>query len=135
MKYMKYSLPEWSGQFFRYFGVGLVSAGVDWLVFFLLLQFVIQLHYLLAVALAFLLATYVNYRLCVRYVFTPGRYGTGITVGLLYGVSAIGLCLDMAFVFGLVQWAGIPLLFSKVLSTGLVFFWNFAARKVWVFSA
>lgn len=130
---MKSIRSEWPRQFVKYFGVGAASAVVDWSIFYVLLQYAPEVHYLLDVAIAFLVATCINYGLCVRYVFGAGRRGAMITFGLLYLVSGIGMCLDMVFVWGLVQGAGMPMMPSKVISTGLVFFWNFGARKLWVF--
>ena len=130
---MNFIVPDWSLEFVKYFLVGATAALVDWLAFFLLLHFAPELNYLIDVAIAFLVATYVNYWLCIRYVFGSGRHGAVTTFGLLYIVSGIGMCLDMSFVWGLVQLIGMPMMPSKVISTGLVFFWNFGARKAWVF--
>jgi putative flippase GtrA len=119
----------------RYFVVGGVCALVD-LVLFLAFAQGLGLPYLRVAAGSFLVATLLNYFLSVRFVFVSGlRFGKRWEVVLVFAVSAIGLGLNQLILALCVEQARLSLLFSKVIATGCVFFWNYFARRVIVFGA
>jgi putative flippase GtrA len=92
-----------------------------------------QIHHLAAVIISFIAATAVNYVLCTRFVFVRGRHPAHRELLLLYLVSAVGLMLNlllMSLLVGLWSMRAVP---AKIAATGIVFFWNFSARKMWVF--
>ena len=77
----------------RYLIVGGIAAVVD-LGIFWFLAIHHQLDYLLVAAFGFIVATAVNYQLCVSYIYISGQRFTGGTeVFSIYVVSAIGLLL------------------------------------------
>lgn len=119
-------------QLFSYFIVGGVAALVEWSSFYFL-NFIASLNYLLSVALAFLLATGVNYLLCIFFVFDRGRHPLHLESFLIYFVSGIGLLLNVLLMFGMHGMLHIPAMQAKIISTGLVFIWNFMSRKVFIF--
>jgi len=119
-------------QLIKYVGVGGAAALVEWTSFALLVG-PARIYYLVAVVISFLVATAVNYVLSGRYVFTRGRHPAHKELVLLYLVSAIGLVLNMLLMFVFVGLWSIPAMPSKIAATGVVFFWNFGARKMWVF--
>jgi putative flippase GtrA len=119
-------------QLIKYVGVGGTAAFVEWISFALLVG-AARVHYLAAVTVSFIVATAVNYFLSGRFVFMRGRHTAHKELILLYLVSAVGLLLNlllMALFFGL--WS-IPVMPAKILATGVVFFWNFETRKMWVY--
>ncbi len=121
-----------SVQLIQYVGVGGTAALVEWTSFALLVG-AARIHYLAAVIISFIAATAVNYVLCTRFVFVRGRHPAHKELVLLYLVSAIGLMLNlllMALFVGLWSMPAVP---AKITATGIVFFWNFGARKLWVF--
>ena len=119
----------------RYFLVGGAAAVVD-IGLFLLLAKGFGLPYQPVAAATFVLATLVNYVLSVRYVFVSGqRFGRRSEIALVYLVSAIGLALNAAILWLGVEMAGVGLLASKLAATGAVFFWNYYARRRFVFGA
>jgi putative flippase GtrA len=119
-------------QLVKYVGVGGSAALVEWSSFALLIG-PAQLHYLTAVTLSFLTATAVNYVLSARFVFVRGRHPAHKELFLLYLVSAIGLVLNLLFMSFFVGHLSIHAMPAKIASTGMVFFWNFGSRKLWVF--
>lgn len=119
-------------QLVKYVGVGGSAALVEWSVFALLIG-PAHLHYLAAVTVSFLAATAVNYVLSARFVFVRGRHPAHKEVFLLYLVSAIGLVLNLLFMLFFVGYLSIHAMPAKIASTGMVFFWNFGSRKIWVF--
>lgn len=121
-------------QLVRYFWVGACAALLD-LVFFGLFHNLLGLNYLAVGIAGFVLATLLNYLLSIRWVFTSGaRFGRGMEIASVYGVSLVGLLLHAMVLIVAVESLTLPPLVAKVLATGLVFFWNFAARRYFVFA-
>lgn len=118
-------------QLVKYVGGG-SAALVEWSSF-ALLNGPAHLHYLAAVTVSFLAATAVNYVLSARSVFVRGRHPAHKELFLLYLVSAIGLVLNLLFMSFFVGYLSIHAMPAKIASTGMVFFWNFGSRKLWVF--
>ena len=119
----------------RYFAVGGVAACVDIGLFMLFAQH-LGLPYLRVSAASFVVATLVNYLLSIRFVFVSGqRFRRRWEVTLVFLVSGIGLALNQAILAFSVESLGLTLLFSKLAATGVVFFWNYFARRVLVFGA
>ena len=120
---------------FRYFVVGGVAACVD-IGFFFLFAKLAGFNYLIVAPLGFILATGVNYLLSVRHVFRSGvRFTRGREIFLVYVISAVGLLVNQAVLYGLVDLARMELMLSKLIATGTVFFWNYCARNYYLFAS
>jgi putative flippase GtrA len=92
--------------------------------------------YLRVAAGSFVAATLVNYVLSVRFVFVSGaRFSRRWEVVLVFAVSAVGLAINQMILAACVEIAGFNLLFAKLTATGVVFFWNYLARRLLVFGA
>jgi putative flippase GtrA len=118
----------------RYFLVGGSAAVVD-IGLFLLLAQQMGFPYLRVAAGSFVAATLVNYVLSVRFVFVSGlRYRAHWEVALVFLVSGVGLAINQAVLWGCVERLGLNLLLSKLAATGIVFFWNYFARRRFVFA-
>lgn len=118
---------------FRYFFVGGAAALTDLSLFFLLAQ-IAGLPYLAVGALSFLVATYVNYILSIRFVFRSGsRFSKRHEMLLVFAVSAIGLLVHQVVLYCAVDILKFPLMAAKLSATGSVFFWNFGARRYFIF--
>lgn len=119
----------------RYFLVGGAAACVD-IGLFLLFAKGLGLPYLRVAAATFVIATLVNYILSVRFVFRSGqRFGRRWEIALVYLVSGVGLALNQAILFACVEMVHLGLLLSKLTATGTVFFWNYLARRFFVFGS
>lgn len=117
----------------RYFFVGGVAAVVDVGLFFLFAK-VLGFHYLLVGAGAFTAAAVVNYFLSIRHVFSSGvRFTRNTEFVCVYLVSFAGLLFNQAILFLAVDLLGMELMLSKCAAIGVVFFWNYLARKHFVF--
>jgi len=117
----------------RYFAVGAVAASVDFLVFAGLTSG-FSVHWFTSSLLSFVLATAVNYRLSVAFVFQQGaRFSRGHEIGLVFLASAIGLAFNQLVLWIAYKHFGLHLLLSKVVATGAVFFWNFGSRRFYIF--
>ena len=117
-------------QFISYFFVGLCAAIVEWLVFWLFNELLGQNIYI-STGAAFILATFANWILGRKTTFKKAAKDKrlGADAIAVFFVSGIGLGLNMAFMALFVHIIGMYPLIAKILSTGIVFLWNFASRK------
>ena len=117
----------------RYFFVGGVAAVVDISIFFVFAK-LLGFNYLIIGACGFLIATFVNYALSIRYVFESGvRFDKKYEVMFVYVVSTLGLAWHQAVLYLCVDVVNAELMLSKLTATGTVFFWNYLSRRYWIF--
>jgi putative flippase GtrA len=87
-------------------------------------------------AVTFVIATLVNYLLSVRFVFRSGqRFRRRWEIAMVYVVSGVGLALNQGILFFCVEMLYLGLLLSKLTATGMVFFWNYLARRFFIFGS
>ena len=120
-------------QLIRYFFVGGAAAAADISLFYFFAQ-LLGLPYLLVGTCSFIVATYVNYLLSIRFVFRSGsRFSKRHEIILVFLVSGIGLLVHQMSLYGAVELLDFQLMLAKVIATGAVFFWNFGARRHFIF--
>ena len=125
-------------QFLSYFGVGGVSALVEWAVFSLL-EYLLDMPYLLATILAFIFSTTTNWFLGRTFTFKESAYKDkkAKEIFLVFLVSAIGLGFNLLLMYLFVDVFGMNTnllkTIAKIFSTGIVFIWNFLSRKLWIY--
>ena len=120
-------------EFLRYIGVG----GVAFIADFTLLAILASagLHYLVAAMPAFLLGTWINYRLSVRWVFDYRAIETrGIEFSLFLLIGVITLGLSLALMALLVDGFAMHVLLAKCLVTAFTLVANFACRRALLFT-
>jgi putative flippase GtrA len=118
---------------FKYLIVGATACLVDFLLFFTLVNF-FSLDWPYAASLSFISATVLNYRLSITYIFASGiKFKVREELLLIFLVSIFGLILTQCFIYVFYNLASINLFFSKVITTGIVFFWNYSSRRYIVF--
>jgi putative flippase GtrA len=121
-------------QLFRYLWVAGVAFVVDFSTLFLLTHFA-GLHYLASAAIAFLLGLVTNYTLSIRWVFNRRARSDKRAEFVVFAlVGAAGLGLNELFLWIFTDLASLHYLISKLISTGLVFFFNFFVRKALLFT-
>lgn len=117
----------------RYFLVGGTAAVVD-IAFFFIFAKLLGMNYLWVATVGFLLGTFVNYTLSIRFVFQSGkRHSQRKEIIFVYFISLLGLLLHQGILFFLVERMSLELLSAKFIATGLVFSWNYLLRKHFVF--
>jgi putative flippase GtrA len=121
-------------QLISYFFIGLSAALVEWFSFWLLNEPLEQNIYT-STAIAFILATFVNWIIGRNTIFKKAAKNKKISVdaSVVYIVSGIGLGLNLALMWLLADVLAIYPLFSKIIATGLVFMWNFLSRRYFVY--
>lgn len=122
-------------QFISYFFVGGIAAVVEWIVFALFAN-AVEMNYIVATCLAFLFSTAVNWMLGRIWTFkssTNYENKRAKELLLVFTVSAIGLLFNMGLMYLFVTVIGLDTAIlktiSKIIATGIVFFWNFYVRK------
>ena len=118
-------------QISTFFGVGLVSIVADYGVFALLSE-VFAVNPVMAAQAGYLVGGLVNYLLNRAHTFTTDR--SHVQAGLRFaGVMVVGFSLTSLFMWIFTQQIGIPGIVARVITTGIVFCWNFGAHKLWTF--
>lgn len=123
-----------TGQFFRYFLVGGMAFIVDLMLLFLLTEFG-HIHYLLSASAAFIAGIAVNYALSVSWVFDYRSLDNKMHEFTIFAViGMLGLAFNAALMWCFTELVGFHYLGSKMVAAGLIFLFNFGARKVLLFS-
>ena len=116
-------------QLFRYLFVGTTAFVFDFTILFLLTS---KLHvpYLVSTTLAFLVGVTINYLLSILWVFnTKESINRKKQFTLFLIVAVIGLILTDLFMWLLTDKAHFFYLVSKIVTTVIVYFWNFLGRR------
>lgn len=120
-------------QFFRYIFVGGFAFIVDAAALWACEKFA---HYMLAAAIAFVAGLAANYALSVLFVFSESKQVENkFKEFFVYAViGLIGLALTEAIMYILTDICSFYFMLSKVFAAAVVLVWNFAARKVILYS-
>ena len=123
------------GQLLRYAVVGGISFVVDYGSLWLLTEKA-GLPYLWSAAIAFILGLICNYLLSTAWVYGESRIKNAWGEFLAFAIiGVIGLGLNELIMYGCTDGLGFHYMLSKIVSTGIVFFWNFLARRFLVFKS
>lgn len=117
-------------QFFRYFFVGGFSFLVD---FFFLYFFtdICGIYYLISAILSFIISLFVNYILSISWVFNKSKLDNKLLEFNLFAViGIIGLIFTEILLYLFTDIFGMYYMISKIITTAIVMFWNFLARRV-----
>jgi putative flippase GtrA len=117
---------------FRFLVIGGFSAILEIVLLVLLVEW-IGLGYLLSNSIAFLVVNMINFLLSKYWVFETGNRKKGIEIGLFYFVVLVGLALNQAVMFILVEFMTFDYKISKVAAILLTVIWNYFGKKNLVF--
>jgi putative flippase GtrA len=118
----------------RYFAASALALAIDFGTYVGLIR-VADVHYLIAGPLGFFLGLAAIYLLSTRWVFRERRLadrGTEFALFALVGLA--GMALNQLVLFAAVQWLAASYEVAKIISAGMVFSFNFAARKLLLFT-
>ena len=120
-------------EYSKYCVVGIFITGLD----FAMLAFQVEIfnmYYLLAACISYVIASGLHYVLSVKYVFTKSKAEKGVRAFVFFAVlGALGLTLFELLMFYFVDILKIYYLFAKIFATGIIFSFNFATRKIFLF--
>ena len=123
-------MKEQIKKFISYFFVGGMAAIVEWITFAIANVF---LNYMISTVISFIIATTANYILGRILTFKDYKKKKSDVVGVFI-VSGVGLLLNMLFMYILINVIHFPIEFiAKVISTGLVFLWNYISRILFIY--
>lgn len=118
-------------QLILYIVVGGIATVVEWAMFYLL-DSVVSLNYMLATTIAFAVSTFANWA-AGRLIMFKGHESLLAELIKIYMTSIAGLLMNLFIMWVAIDCMGIPDFISKVVATGIVFFWNFAVRKLMIY--
>ncbi len=117
-------------KFISYFMVGGMAAIVEWVTFAVFNSFC---SYVIATIISFIIATTANYFLGKAMTFKNYKKSKTDVIAV-FGVSAVGLLLNVMFMHILIEIIHFPIeLLAKIISTGLVFIWNYISRRLFIY--
>jgi putative flippase GtrA len=121
-------------QFIRYTIVGGGAFIVDFGLLYLLTHF-LHLHYLLSATISFIAGLLVNYFFSTIWVFSKKTVKNKYFEFLVFAIiGVIGLGFNDLFMWIFTDRCGVYYLLSKIITTIIVYFWNFFARKYILFN-
>ena len=121
-------------QLFRYTFVGGFAFLIDFATLYILTEY-FNIYYLLSAGIAFIFGLIINYTLSVKWVFNSRAMENRLWEFLLFTIiGLVGLGLNELFLWILTDILLIYYLISKIITTFIVYFWNFFARKILLFS-
>lgn len=121
-------------QLFRYVWVGGLSFVIDYISLFLFTEY-LHINYLISAAIAFILGLITNYQLSTIWVFNNSRLNNKFTEFTIFSIiGIIGLGLNEIIIYICSEFLNLYYMISKLISTVVVFFWNFLGRKYILFT-
>lgn len=117
-------------QLFRYVLTGASSFLVDFLLLFLLEM--LGVHYLPAAACSFAVGITCNFLLTKYFAFksVDSTVGPAAEIAVFIAISVVGLLLTMGLMYLFTSRFHLYFMVSKLISSILVFLWNFLGRKL-----
>ena len=120
-------------QLVRYFFAGGLAFIIDFCALFILTEY-LNIHYLLSAPLAFLLGLVTSYILSIKWVFDKRNISRKSVEFVIFAlVGLVGLLLNQVFIWFFTEIMILYYMFSKIISSGIVFLWNFSMKKYLLF--
>jgi len=118
----------------RYFAASALALAIDFGIYVGLIRLV-DVHYLIAGPVGFSLGLATIYLLSTRWVFRERRLADRRTEFALFALIGLaGMALNQMVLFAAVQWLAASFEVAKIISAGIVFSFNFATRKLLLFT-
>jgi len=127
----KGSSKGYNVQLFRYLISGFFAFFVDALLLFLLTEYV-HLYYLISVVIAYSVGLLVSYFTNIIWVFeNRKKKQQSVELVIFIVISLLGLLFTFILMWLFTSELNIYYLYSKIITTIIVFIWNFVAKK-WI---
>jgi putative flippase GtrA len=121
-------------QLIRYTFIGGLAFIIDFGTLFILTEY-LDIHYLISAGIAFILGLTFNYFFSTKWVFSKRSFKNRNLEFLLFAFIGIaGLGLNELFMWIFTELLLIYYLGSKIITTIIVYVWNFFARKFLLFN-
>jgi putative flippase GtrA len=121
-------------QIIRYFISGGIAATVDFGLLYLLTEF-FGLYYLWSAVISFSVGLLITYLFSITWIFNQRRISNRWVELLIFSViGVVGLLLTYLFMQYFTDAINLHYMLSKVLTTVIVFFWNFLTKRFVLFT-
>lgn len=127
MKHLSHNILVSTRQMFLYLLVGAGATLVEWSIFYLFAK-QWEVPYLIATPIAYMVATLANWALG-RWLLFRATKSLKKELAKIYLTSLVGLVLNLIIMWAAIDGLGLDSMLSKIIATGIVFFWNFLIRK------
>lgn len=117
--------------FLLYLIVGGIATFTEWIIFFVLDK--VSFHYTLATIIAYILSTFVNWLAGRILVFKQNQQPIFKEILEIYIASIVGLLMNLVIMWVAVDFLDFNEMLSKIVSTAIVFFYNFLVRKLLIY--
>jgi putative flippase GtrA len=132
-------LIKWRGYLQGEFGRYLVAGGLAFLCDFSVLYVltdVVGTHYLWSAFFGYMAGLVVSYSLNIKWVFVHRKYDSWLAELSIFNlIVVIGLLLNESLIYWLVEFQSVNYLYAKIVTTGVILFFNFFAKKWFLFRA
>jgi len=120
-------------QLFRYTFVGGIAFAADFGTLYFLTD-IVKCYYLYSAAIGFIIGLIINYILSIIWVFKYKALENRSVEFIFFAViGLVGLGLNEIIIWFSTEQIKLYYLTSKLISTAIVYFWNFFARKYFLF--
>jgi putative flippase GtrA len=120
-------------EFAKYFVAGTLAFLSDFAIYMTLTGGA-GINYLLANVVGFCVGLTVSYLFCIRWVFAHRTYGVPkVELPVFLGISLVMLLVGEVILLGLVEYVALGTAMAKIVMTGMIFFGNFALKKLLLF--
>ena len=126
------ALKQLSKQLVLYFVLGGLLTLVEWLGFWVLV-YVCGVHYLIANTLLFVAFVPLGMVVFQKGVFKHTKFSAKAEFALSFMINLLGLAINSLILWILVEFIGLESLFAKILTSFVVAFYSFFARKVLIY--
>ncbi len=121
-------------QIIRYFISGVIAAVADFGLLYLLTEF-LDFYYLLSAVISFSVGLLITYLFSITWIFNQRRINNRwIELLIFSSIGAVGLLLTYLFMQYFTEVIHLHYMLSKVLTTIIVFFWNFLTKRFVLFT-
>ena len=118
-------------ELFLYLIVGGIATITEWLCFYAFEKML--LHYTVSTIIAYIISTFVNWAAGRILVFKKSEQSVISELVKIYLTSIVGLVLNLLIMFISVEFMRMGEMFSKIIATGIVFFFNYFVRKFLIY--
>lgn len=119
-------------QFLLYLVLGGGLTLAEWGGFYAL-TFVCGVHYLLSSVVMFVAISALGLVVYKRAIFKATHLSVGREVMAIYAINIVGIAINSAILWALVEFVGLHSMLGKVIASFLTAFYSFFARKMWVY--
>ena len=126
------ALKQLSKQLALYFILGGFLTCAEWVGFWVLV-YVCGVHYLIANTLLFIIFVPLGMVVFKKGVFKHTRLNARAELALSFAINLLGLLVNSLILWLLVEFAGLESLIAKILTSFVVAFYSFFARKILIY--